>query len=90
MFGWCLAFASVYNYLESLKCCGLLFQTRNLLSVFEKDAMVLRKYSVGLHNCCQRVMTAQNELCAANQALSQHLRSYELQVGLPLLYKQFY
>ena len=58
------------------------FQTRNLLSVFEKDAMVLRKYSVGLHNCCQRVMSAQNELCAANQALSQHLRSYELQVIL--------
>lgn len=54
-------------------------QTRNLLAVFEKDAMVLRKYSVGLHNCCQRVMSAQNELCAANQALSQHLRSYELQ-----------
>lgn len=54
-------------------------QTRNLLAVFEKDAMVLKKYSVGLHNCCQRVMSAQNELCAANQALSQHLRSYELQ-----------
>ena len=27
-------------------------------------------------------MSAQNELCAANQALSQHLRSYELQVIL--------
>lgn len=54
-------------------------QTRNLLAVFEKDAMVLRKYSVGLHNCCQRVLSAQNELCASNQALSQHLRSYELQ-----------
>ncbi|XP_060583550.1 DCC-interacting protein 13-alpha-like [Ruditapes philippinarum] len=54
-------------------------QTRNLLSVFEKDAMVLKKYSVGLHNCCQRVMSAQNELCAATQSLSQHLRNYELQ-----------
>ncbi|XP_053377030.1 DCC-interacting protein 13-alpha-like isoform X2 [Mercenaria mercenaria] len=54
-------------------------QTRNLLSVFEKDAMVLKKYSMGLHNCCQRVMSAQNELCAATQSLSQHLRNYELQ-----------
>ncbi|KAL4227086.1 DCC-interacting protein 13-alpha [Mactra antiquata] len=54
-------------------------QTRSLLSVFEKDAMVLKKYSLGLHNCCQRVMSAQNELCAATQALSQHLRNYELQ-----------
>ncbi|KAH3819306.1 hypothetical protein DPMN_121040, partial [Dreissena polymorpha] len=47
--------------------------------VFEKDAMVLKKYSVGLHNCCQRVMSAQNELCAATQSLSQHLRNFELQ-----------
>ncbi|XP_052779538.1 DCC-interacting protein 13-alpha-like isoform X2 [Mya arenaria] len=53
--------------------------TRNLLSVFEKDALVLKKYSVGLHNCCQRVMSAQNELCAATQNLAQHLRNYELQ-----------
>ncbi|XP_052213911.1 DCC-interacting protein 13-alpha-like isoform X2 [Dreissena polymorpha] len=54
-------------------------QTRSLLGVFEKDAMVLKKYSVGLHNCCQRVMSAQNELCAATQSLSQHLRNFELQ-----------
>ena len=44
-------------------------QTRNLLHVFEKDAFTLKKYTVGLHNCCQRVMKAQNELCAATQAL---------------------
>lgn len=62
--------------------CAFCLQTRNLLSVFEKDAMVLKKYSVGLHNCCQRVMKAQNELCAATQSLSQHLRNYELQVVL--------
>lgn len=54
-------------------------QTRNLLSVFEKDAFTLKKYSLGLHNCCQRIMKAQNELCAATQALSQHLRDYEIQ-----------
>ncbi|KAL5015397.1 hypothetical protein ScPMuIL_009667 [Solemya velum] len=54
-------------------------QTRHLLSVFEKDAMMLKKYSMGLHNCCQRAMKAQKELCAATQALAQHLRIYEMQ-----------
>nr|XP_011425916.2 DCC-interacting protein 13-alpha isoform X8 [Crassostrea gigas] len=54
-------------------------QTRSLLSVFEKDAMALKKYTTGLHNCCQRIMKAQNELCAATQSLSQHLRDFEIQ-----------
>ncbi|XP_048744317.1 DCC-interacting protein 13-alpha-like isoform X8 [Ostrea edulis] len=54
-------------------------QTRSLLSVFEKDAIALKKYTVGLHNCCQRIMKAQNELCAATQSLSQHLRDFEIQ-----------
>eukprot|EP00105_Crassostrea_gigas_P038222 XP_019922370.1 PREDICTED: DCC-interacting protein 13-alpha isoform X7 [Crassostrea gigas] len=54
-------------------------QTRSLLSVFEKDAMTLKKYTTGLHNCCQRIMKAQNELCAATQSLSQHLRDFEIQ-----------
>ncbi|KAL3853218.1 hypothetical protein ACJMK2_016775 [Sinanodonta woodiana] len=54
-------------------------QTRNLLSVFERDASILKKYSGGLHNCCQRIMSAQNELCAATQALAQHLRLYDVQ-----------
>ncbi|XP_021370338.1 DCC-interacting protein 13-alpha-like isoform X1 [Mizuhopecten yessoensis] len=54
-------------------------QTRHLLSVFEKDALALKKYSTGLHGCCQRIMKAQNELCAATQSLAQHLRDYEIQ-----------
>ncbi|CAC5407777.1 APPL1 [Mytilus coruscus] len=54
-------------------------QTRNLLRVFENDAFALKKYTLGLHNCCQRIMKAQNELCAATQALSQQLRDYEIQ-----------
>lgn len=54
-------------------------QTRHLLSVFEKDALALKKYSAGLHGCCQRIMKAQNELCAATQSLAQHLRDYEIQ-----------
>ncbi|KAK6175490.1 hypothetical protein SNE40_013948 [Patella caerulea] len=52
-------------------------QTRNLLSVFEKDAFVLKKYTGGLQACCQRIMSAQNELCAATQGLAQQLRAYE-------------
>lgn len=35
------------------------FQTRSLLSVFERDALGLKKYTQGLHGCCQRVMKAQ-------------------------------
>ncbi|XP_046548744.1 LOW QUALITY PROTEIN: DCC-interacting protein 13-alpha-like [Haliotis rubra] len=54
-------------------------QTRSLLSVFEKDALILKKYTSNLHSCCQRVMSAQNELCAATQALAQQLRTYEVQ-----------
>lgn len=54
-------------------------QTRGLLNLFEKDAASLKKYTVGLHNCCQRILSAQNELCAATQSLAQQLRSYELQ-----------
>ncbi|ESP00319.1 hypothetical protein LOTGIDRAFT_200897, partial [Lottia gigantea] len=53
-------------------------QTRNLLSVFEKDAFVLKKYTNSLQSCCQRIMTAQNELCAATQSLAQQLRAYEV------------
>ncbi|XP_029649563.1 DCC-interacting protein 13-alpha [Octopus sinensis] len=54
-------------------------QTKSLLGLFEKDAMSLKKYSNNLHNCCQRILSAQNELCAATQCLSQQLRMYELQ-----------
>lgn len=54
-------------------------QTRGLLNLFEKDASSLKKYTAGLHNCCQRILSAQNELCAATQSLAQQLRSYELQ-----------
>ncbi|XP_041348369.1 DCC-interacting protein 13-alpha-like isoform X3 [Gigantopelta aegis] len=54
-------------------------QTRSLLSVFEKDALGLKKYTSNLHSCCQRVMSAQNELCSATQGLAQQLRAYELQ-----------
>ncbi|CAL1532089.1 unnamed protein product [Lymnaea stagnalis] len=54
-------------------------QTRHLVTVFEKDAILLKKFTQTMHNLCQRIMSAQNELCAANQALAQHLRSYEVQ-----------
>ncbi|CAG5130466.1 unnamed protein product, partial [Candidula unifasciata] len=54
-------------------------QTRHLLSVFEKDTMLLKKFTQNMHNCCQRIMSAQNELCAATQALAHHLRAYEAQ-----------
>lgn len=54
-------------------------QTRHLLMVFEKDAMQLKKFTVGMQNCCQRIMSAQNELCAATQSLAQQLRAYEIQ-----------
>ncbi|KAK7464555.1 hypothetical protein BaRGS_00037890, partial [Batillaria attramentaria] len=54
-------------------------QTRHLLMVFEKDAMQLKKFTAGMHNCCQRIMSAQNELCAATQSLAQQLRAYEIQ-----------
>ncbi|KAK7102909.1 DCC-interacting protein 13-alpha-like isoform X2 [Littorina saxatilis] len=54
-------------------------QTRHLLMVFEKDAMQLKKFTTNMHNCCQRIMSAQNELCAATQSLAQQLRAYEIQ-----------
>ncbi|XP_025106871.1 DCC-interacting protein 13-alpha-like isoform X4 [Pomacea canaliculata] len=54
-------------------------QTRHLLMVFEKDAMQLKKFTINMHSCCQRIMSAQNELCAATQALAQQLRAYEIQ-----------
>ncbi|XP_059171772.1 DCC-interacting protein 13-alpha-like isoform X2 [Physella acuta] len=54
-------------------------QTRHLLTVFEKDAMLLKKFTQNMHNCCQRIMSAQNELCAATQSLAQHLRSFGVQ-----------
>ncbi|XP_064604582.1 DCC-interacting protein 13-alpha-like isoform X3 [Liolophura sinensis] len=54
-------------------------QTRRLLGVFEKDAMILKKYTTTLFNSCQRILNAQNELCSATQALSQHLSAYEKQ-----------
>ncbi|XP_076447470.1 DCC-interacting protein 13-alpha-like isoform X2 [Babylonia areolata] len=54
-------------------------QTRHLLMVFEKDAMQLKKFTNSMHSCCQRIMSAQNELCAATQALAQQLRAYEVQ-----------
>lgn len=54
-------------------------QTRHLLMVFEKDAMQLKKFTLNMHNCCQRIMSAQNELCSATQALAQQLRAYEIQ-----------
>ncbi|KAH9490583.1 DCC-interacting protein 13-alpha [Bulinus truncatus] len=59
--------------------------SRHLLLVFEKDAMMLKKYTQNMHNCCQRIMSAQNELCSATQALAQQLRSYEHQ-EFPLEY----
>ncbi|CAI9718005.1 Hypothetical predicted protein [Octopus vulgaris] len=40
-------------------------QTKSLLGLFEKDAMSLKKYSNNLHNCCQRILSAQ-ELLLAN------------------------
>ncbi|GFO15601.1 Dcc-interacting protein 13-alpha [Plakobranchus ocellatus] len=52
-------------------------QTCHLLNVFEKDSLLLKKFTLKMHQCCQRIMSAQNELCAASQALAQHLRSYE-------------
>jgi len=36
-----------------------LFQTRNLLGVFERDSDLLRSYVLNLHRCCNRVLTAQ-------------------------------
>jgi len=54
-------------------------QTRHLLTVFQKDSVLLKKFSLKMHTCCQRIMTAQNELCSATQALAQHLRTYEVQ-----------
>lgn len=52
-------------------------QTCHLLSVFEKDSLLLKKFTQNMHKCCQRIMSAQNELCSATQTLAQHLRSYE-------------
>ncbi|RUS86010.1 hypothetical protein EGW08_006222 [Elysia chlorotica] len=52
-------------------------QTCHLLSVFEKDSLLLKKFTKNMHKCCQRIMSAQNELCSATQSLAQHLRSYE-------------
>uniref|UniRef100_A0A2C9LB95 PH domain-containing protein n=1 Tax=Biomphalaria glabrata TaxID=6526 RepID=A0A2C9LB95_BIOGL len=59
--------------------------SRHLLLVFEKDAMMIKKYSQNMQNCCQRIMSAQNELCSATQSLAQLLRSYEHQ-DFPLEY----
>ncbi|CAH1784448.1 unnamed protein product [Owenia fusiformis] len=54
-------------------------QTRKLAEVFQKDATMLKGYTGGLQKIGQRLLAAQNEMTAATQQLSNHLKSYELQ-----------
>lgn len=54
-------------------------QTRNLLTLFEADALMLRSYVLSLYRCFSRVVAAQKEVCAATQSLSSHLKAYDQQ-----------
>ncbi|XP_013390829.1 DCC-interacting protein 13-alpha-like [Lingula anatina] len=51
-------------------------QTRSLLNVFERDAKRLKRYTSNLHECCQKIVNAQNDLTLGLQNLSQHLQAY--------------
>ncbi|GAB6029928.1 DCC-interacting protein 13-alpha, variant 3 [Chamberlinius hualienensis] len=52
-------------------------QMRSLLGLFEEDVERLKKYTLTLQKCCNRVLAAQCELTAATQSLAGHLKSYE-------------
>lgn len=54
-------------------------QTRSMVSLFERDAELLRDYVEVLQSHCQKVLSAQKELASATSNLSQHLRAYENQ-----------
>lgn len=63
--------------LELSDCLADSPQTRALLKVFEDDAECLSNYSRGTYHAFARIASAQKEVTAATQALSQHLRNFD-------------
>lgn len=52
-------------------------QMRSLVSVFEEDANKVKKYVETFHQCCQRILDAENALISAQRSLSNHLKNYD-------------
>lgn len=63
--------------LELTDCLTDSPQTRALLKVFEDDAECLTNYARGVNYAFERIASAQQEVTAATQALSQHLRNFD-------------
>jgi len=47
-----------------------------MLGVFEKDALMLKKFSKAFSSSCQKVLNAQVMMISASQELSYYLRLY--------------
>ena len=51
-------------------------QTRTFIDVFEKDALMLKKFSKAFLSSCQKMLNAQAMMISATQELSYYLRLY--------------
>ncbi|XP_022250573.1 DCC-interacting protein 13-alpha-like [Limulus polyphemus] len=54
-------------------------QTRSMVSLFEQDSQLLKKYIESLYGHCEKVLNAQKELASATSGLADHVRSYKAQ-----------
>lgn len=54
-------------------------QTRSMVSLFEQDSLLLKKYIESLYGHCEKVLNAQKALASATSSLADHVRSYKMQ-----------
>lgn len=52
------------------------FKTRTFLDLFEKDTLMLKKFSKAFLGSCQKVLNSQASMISATQELSYYLRLY--------------